>query len=685
MPALHSPVSALKGIGPALTKKFRELEIVTLEDALWHLPIRHEDWRHVTQINQVRNNLDVTLLVTIDAIVSRRAWRKRMTITEARVSDESKASLTLVWFNLPYLAKSLKVGDRLYVSGTVGVKNEKLQLTNPAFERPSNDPTHVTLVPVYRSVDGLSQRQIRSVVKAAVDLVELVPDSLPKALQTEYHVVDRPTALRDIHFPPTPERLQQAVHRLKFDELLRWQLELQSAGSAWRQAGGVAIPFPENNVRRFVQSLPFELTDDQRLSAWQIFQELAKPEPMARLLQGDVGSGKTVVAALASFAAVATKAQVAWLAPTVVLAEQHFATLSALFAGEEITIGCLTGAEVKINTSVKTLSRAEFSEAIHRGEIMICIGTHALLDETVRWHNLGLVVVDEQQRFGVQHRQALLEQQQRQHLAIPHYLSLTATPIPRTMALWLSGQLGVSRLHQRPANRVVIASEVIGPDQRDRLTTLITTTVAKRERVFVVTPTIIDSDALGVRSATSEYMRLSQRFPQLRIGLLHGSLAPAERVRVLEEFRDGRYDVLVTTTVIEVGIDIPEATLMIIEGAERFGLAQLHQLRGRTGRSDRPSTCAFVTDRSDPETLQRLKLVATTTDGLDVAELDLEKRGSGELYGLRQSGLPDWQLASLTDTTILPDAAAAAKTLLATGSISENFLTTKTLIRPHRE
>lgn len=663
MPALHSPISSLKGIGPALVKKFGQLNIATLEDALWHLPVRHEDWRQVTTIDRVQSGMDVTLLVEIEAIGSRRAWRRRMTITEARVTDASRTGLTLIWFNLPYLAKSLKVGDRIFVSGTVTAKNERLQIVNPAFERPSADPTHATLVPVYRSVDGLSQRQLRTVIKVAMALVDLVTDPLPKDLAEEYALVDRQIALHNVHFPAAPVQLEQALRRLKFDELAAWQMELQSSGQAWSAATARLIPFPEIEVRRLVQELPFDLTDDQRVTAWQIFQDLAKPKPMARLVQGDVGSGKTIVATLASFAAVKANAQTAWLAPTVVLAEQHWRTLTKLFAGREITIGLLAGAKIQLNTATPTLSRSEFGSTIGRGEIDIVVGTHALLDETIRWPALGLVVVDEQQRFGVRHRQALLERQRQADQPIPHYLSLTATPIPRTMALWLSGQLEVSRIAHLPPGRATVTSTVIGPDQREQIATTINEAGRRQERIFVVTPIIEDSDALGVRSATGEYERLRTAFPRLRIGVLHGSLAADERVHILEHFRTGQLDLLVTTTVIEVGIDIPEATVMIIEGAERFGLAQLHQLRGRIGRSDRPSSCFFVTDRTDPAIVERLQFVAATTDGLALAERDLQDRGSGELYGLRQSGLPDWTVASLTDTDILPLAKTAAPLL----------------------
>lgn len=685
MPSLHSPVSSLKGIGPALAKKFQQLEIITLEDALWHLPIRHEDWRNVVTIDRVQSGMDVTLLVEIEAIISRRAWRRRMTITEARVTDTSKTGLTLIWFNLPYLGKTLKVGDRIYVSGTVTSKNERLQLVNPAFERPSADPTHATLVPIYRSVEGLSQRQIRIVVKEAAALANLVADPLPQVLVREFGVIDLPKALHDIHFPTNPQALTQALRRLKFDELTAWQMELQSAGRAWSSATARRIPFPEQPVRDLVQHLPFTLTDDQRVVAWKIFQDIAQSKPMARLVQGDVGSGKTIVAALASFAAVKAQAQAAWLAPTVVLAQQHFQTLTNLFGGHEITIALLTGSTVRVNTSAKILPRSEFTTALNQGEINIVVGTHALLDESIHWPALGLVVVDEQQRFGVRHRQALLELQRQVGQPIPHYLSLTATPIPRTMALWLTGELEVARISHKPPGRVEIASAVVGPDQRAKIAIAINEAIKRRERVYVVTPIIADSDTLGVRSVTGEYERLRVAFPRLRIGVLHGSLAADERVHILEHFRTGRLDILVTTTVIEVGIDIPAATVMIIEGAERFGLAQLHQLRGRIGRSDRPSICYFVTDRNDPTILERLEFVATTSDGLALAERDLEIRGSGELYGLRQSGLPDWRLASLTDTDILPIAQQAATKLNQRGLTYTAHTTHAETATAHRE
>jgi ATP-dependent DNA helicase RecG len=648
---------------PQVAKRFHQLGLTTLRDALVYFPFRHEDWRTRAQISEVAVGQEVTLEVTVTHVSARASWRRRgMTITDVTVTDESQHKLHAIWYNLPFLAKSIKVGDRLYLSGTISAgRDDRLQLTNPVYERPSETPLHATLVPVYRSTEGLSQRQIRLVMKQAVELASALPDPFEPGTCRELGLVDLVTALTNIHFPPTPDDAHAAVQRLKFDELLAWQLRVLSSVRATTAYTAPVIPFQEDAIRTFVQHLPFALTNDQRVAAWQVLQDLNSTTPMSRLVQGDVGSGKTVVAALVAYNASLAHEQVALVAPTIVLAEQHWTTLTTTLGKHDVSVGLLTGQNAKIfRAGVSTdVQRSDVINALREGTVHIAIGTHAILQPTVSWHRLGLVIVDEQQRFGVDQRQALIGERERR----PHFLSLTATPIPRSFALWMTGILSISTIKQLPPGRVPIVSRVIGPDEHHQRNTAIQDRLAQHQQVYVITPFIEESDTFGARAATSEHERLIEAFPHARVGLLHGAMPAVDRVAVLDHFRQHKLDILVSTTVIEVGVDVPNATLMVIEGADRFGLSQLHQLRGRVGRGSLPSLCLFSTDRSEPAILEKLQRVASMTDGFAIAELDWQTRGGGDLYGQRQSGLPTWQLAAMTDTELFQRARTYADQL----------------------
>jgi ATP-dependent DNA helicase RecG len=486
-----------------------------------------------------------------------------------------------------------------------------------------------------------------------VSLAPLVPDPLPEDIQTEYNFLPKPQALEEIHFPASPESGAEAVRRLKFDELLAWQVFWQGENRYRQDQRAEGWPFQEMAVRSFVQSLPFTLTTDQRVAAWQILQDIARPEPMSRLLQGDVGSGKTVVAALVAYNIMTQGGQVAFLTPTILLAEQHFKTFNTMLGSQDLTIAFISGERVTVTRQGQEISVADVPAAIQSGDIQCVIGTHALIQNRIGFARLGLVMVDEQQRFGVEQRDALLKQNRLQPDLVPHFLSLTATPIPRTLALFLAGELSITTLKNRPSGHGQVTTEVVGAGQRASIDRQIKATVEAGHQAFVVTPLIEESDALGVRSAVSEFDRLQRALPGVKFGLVHGSLPAEERLATLEDLRQGRIDVVVGTTVLEVGIDIQNATLIVIEGAERFGLAQLHQLRGRVGRGLVPGQCILATDSAEPSAKLRLQKVANITDGFKLAELDLSERGGGELYGLKQSGLPDWQLASLSDTDLL--------------------------------
>ena len=663
MISLLTPVSGLPGIGPELSKKLSGLGIQTVAEAIWYFPFRHEDWRQRAVIADLVEAEDITILATITSIKSRRAWRRKLMITEAVVTDASQAKLKVVWFNQPYLATWFKPGQALFLSGRLTRKRSGAQMQNPVYERPSVSPLHQKLVPVYASTAGLSQWHIRKLLRQAVMAAQLVPDPLPMDIRQRYGLMPRSEAIEQIHFPDDPARLKRAVRRLKFDELLAWQVAWQQSHDASQEPAAPAIRFQELAVRRFVQRLPFTLTAGQRLAAWQIIQDMTKARAMSRLVQGEVGSGKTVVAVMAAYNAVHQGYQTALIAPTVVLAEQHWQTVTQMLADESMGLALLTGSHIESRPR-QVSSRSALLPAIAQGTIQIVVGTHAIFDEALAWQALGLVIIDEQQRFGVSQRQQLIRQQRLAGQPTPHFLSLTATPIPRTLALYLAGELAISTIKEKPPGRPLITSHVYGPDQRAEIDRQIRQTLDQDGQVYVITPLITESDALGVRAATSEHGRLQDALPHARVGLLHGAMPADDRIHVLNQFRQHQLDVLVSTTVIEVGVDIPNATLMVIEGAERFGLAQLHQLRGRVGRGSKASTCLFVTDDPAPAIRQRLRRVADTDDGFALAEADLEQRGSGDVYGLRQSGLPEWRLATLTDTELLSQARTAAQALM---------------------
>lgn len=660
MSSLGTPIRSLKGIGPVTAAKFLRIGLETLEDALLYYPIRHQDWRRLVPLAEAEVDSPLTIRGTVLEIASRRSWkRRRMTITEARISDSNGDVLAVTWFNIPYLEKSLPPETQIFLSGTLELQNDRLHMSNPVFEKVSPDPSHQLLVPIYRSTEGLSQRQIRSVIGQALELVSIIPDHLPSTLLQELDLPDRPTALQNIHFPPSPELGQQALRRLQFDELLAWQIRWQELQATRRQHPAIALPFDERHIQTFVQNLPFRLTDDQRIAAWQILQDVAQPQAMWRLLQGDVGSGKTVVAAMAALAIAKHQRQTAVLAPTTILVQQHAATFRTFLANDHIHIAVATADGWVIGTGGAEPVPVDVQTAL--AEAHIIIGTQALISDRVIFPRLSLVIVDEQQRFGVAQRHLLMER----HDVSPHFLSMTATPIPRTWELLMSGELEISTLKHLPQERHVV-SKIITNDEVAPLTTLASETIGRQEQLLVIVPTIQETDSFGMASIASEERRWKRLMPKARIRVVHGGMSIEQRNEQLEAVRAQHCDILIATTVIEVGIDLPRVTAMVVMNAERFGLAQLHQLRGRIARHGQTGTCYFVAGTTATKALERLAAIERTTDGYALAEFDHSARGAGDVYGLRQSGLPSWQLANLEDTALL----ALAKKI-ATRFISE--------------
>ncbi len=659
--ALSTPVKQLPRVGATTASRLGQLGVRTVLDLLQHFPFRHEDFRTVTPIGQVAIGATVTVRGTLELLRSRRSFRRRLQLTEGIVRDASGA-LPVVWFNQPYLAKTLKLNQEYLLAGRTDARYG-LSLVNPVLEAVGPDPTHLgRIVPVYPSTAGLPQRTLRALLKAVLPSAQLLTDPLPQSLRTAKRLVERSHAVAQVHFPDSPEHLAAATRRLKFEELLRLQLGAILVRSSER-GHAPTIAFNQSVVKGFVGSLPFQLTDDQRRAAWQVLQDCTHDEPMQRLLEGDVGSGKTAVAAIAAVNATAAGFQSVLLAPTEVLADQHAGTLIELTRKVPLRIGLLTASGASIDG--REVRRSTLTAAVRKGEVDLLIGTHALLSGTLTFRNLGLAVVDEQHRFGVEQRRALAALASTEGSRTPHLLSLTATPIPRSLALTLYGDLELSMLHQRPAGRPRVETRVLPSAESATAFDAVRAAVARGEQAFVVCPLVLESDATGAAAATAEFERLTTGpLANVAVGLVHGRLPGKRKTAALEAFRRGGTAVLVATPVVEVGIDVPNATIMVIEGAERFGLAQLHQLRGRVGRGAKPATCFLLPESETPSTRERMGAFLEAQDGFELAEKDLQLRGPGQLYGLRQSGLPDLRMASLTDTELAAEARTAARELL---------------------
>ncbi|MFA5051958.1 MAG: ATP-dependent DNA helicase RecG [Patescibacteria group bacterium] len=654
--SLDTEIEHLPRVGPAISKKLHHLGIGTMADLLQYYPFRYDDFSTIIPIIQLKPDIHCTIRAQVNLIANKRAWRRRMYVTECLVSDDT-ASLKIVWFNQPFITKLIKQGDVVYFSGKAEYSPYGLQLQNPTYEKVKKEQTHTgRIVPVYSLTQNLTEKQIRYLVRLALPLAKAIPDWLPVEIVKKYHLIALPLAIREIHFPTNQKTLAQAIHRLKFNELLLIQLRTQSIRQSLAKKKAPNIPFDQPATKKFVSGLPFTLTDSQKKSSWQILQDINKESPMNRLLQGDVGSGKTVVAAMAMLNTVKAGFQSALMAPTEILAQQHYLTIYALLKNSGYTIGLLTRTSKTIQG--ENVSAAVMANQITEGKVDIAIGTHALIQNKISFKQLGLVIIDEQHRFGVDQRKSLkLKNKSHEPYATshtPHLLSMTATPIPRTLALTVYGDLDISTITELPAGRKKILTKIVPPEKRRSAYDFILKEIGQGRQAFVICPLIDESDKLGVKAATAEYQQLQKNiFPQLRIGLLHGKLPAHEKERIMKEFKDHHLSILVATAVVEVGIDVPNASVMMIEGAERFGLAQLHQFRGRVGRAEHQSYCFVFTDSDSAKTKDRLDALVSAKNGFELAEKDLEFRGPGEIYGLRQSGFPELRLAKLTDHEII--------------------------------
>lgn len=647
---LNSPLTDVRGVGPEVAKKLAVLGLKTVHDLIDYYPRRYDDYSHVQPIGKIRPGI-----VTIEAVIKQakgRYVRRGMHVTEAVASDDS-GSVRLVWFNQPYRAGALKADQPYYISGEFALKAGRLSITNPSAELVSGFPVNTArIVPIYRETKGLKSAQIRKVLRELIPDIHLLPENLPQWIIDHYKLMSHAEAIETIHFPESAQKLQAARLRLGFEEVFGLTLAALLNKYELLHEEAIAIPFDERLAKDFVKHLPFTLTDAQRKTVWQIYQDMGRTQPMNRLVEGDVGSGKTVVAAMAAVMAMKQGFQVALMAPTELLARQHAETIHTLLeplgmAGE---VSLLVG-------GLKPAQKKSAHEHIKSGKVKFIIGTHALIQEKVDMHKLGLVIVDEQHRFGVEQRKSL--QAKAGHAL--HVLNMTATPIPRSLALTLYGELDISVIDTKPAGRKVIQTKIVSPNSRKQLYEKIETELAAGRQMFVVCPLISESESLPVKSAEEVYEELRKgSFKHRRIGLLHGKMKPEEKDAVMQQFVSHELDILVATTVIEVGVNVPNATVMLIENAERFGLAQIHQLRGRVGRSEHQGYAYLMMgDSSEPS--RRLRALESSSDGFALAELDLEIRGPGAIYGTVQHGQLDLRIAKLTDTKLIAAARRAAQ------------------------
>lgn len=649
---LVTPLEKIKGVGPKTGEQLAAAGLYTVGDLINFLPRRHEDFSEVVQIANIHPG-KATIKARCEKIATRPV-RRGLRITTATLADDS-GKLQAVWFNQPYRETQLKAGDEFFFSGEFEFNYNKYQLSNPSAEKVTDMPVQTDrFLPVYRSIKGLKSQLVRKILIELRPLMTMLPETLPPSIVQNEKLLSRSDAILGMHFPKSAEDVALARERLAFEELFQLLLASQLNRDENAKLVGWHIPFDQAVVADFVKQLPFELTGAQRRAAWEVIQDFEKQTPMNRLLQGDVGSGKTVVAGLAARQAAASGFQTALMAPTEILASQHAETLSRLLEPFGVSVGLLTG-------SVKGVARKTLYEQIATGGVDVVVGTHALIQEAVKFHKLGFVVIDEQHRFGVKQRQELLTKSEH----MPHLLAMTATPIPRSLALTVYGELDVSILNELPKGRKPIETKLWSPNSQAQLYEKVDAEITKGRQGYVICSLIDDNPDNELKSVQAEYVKLQNSiFKHRRIGLLHGKMKPDEKDAVMTLFSNGELDILVSTTVVEVGVDVPNATVMIIEDADRFGLSQLHQLRGRVGRSSHQSYCYLVMSDSKKPT-QRLKEIEKSQDGFYLAEVDLKLRGPGEIYGRSQHGALNLQIATLSDTRLIARAQKQAKQFVA--------------------
>ena len=703
-----TPVEKIPGIGLKYQKRLNRLGIKTLGELLFYFPHHYGDFSKITKIKEIKLNERSCFKGKILEIKQERTWKRKIILTKAIVEDDSGA-IQVIWFNQPYLIKVLKKGDKLIMAGKIVLGDKQAYLSSPVYEKiPETEDkiqdaklTHLgRIVPVYSETEGLSSRWLRYILKPLLlRFKNKIPETLPEIIRKKEQLLNLSSALWQIHFPDSLKLARAAQNRFSFEELFFISLFNLKRRAKMVKAKAQSFPINVPLIQEFVKSLPFKLTSAQKKVSWQILKDLEKPYPMNRLLQGDVGSGKTVVSAIASINVIKAGNQVALIAPTEILAKQHFQTFFQIFNQQRsfsssVNIGFLTGNEDKfysrkLKSGTIEISRQKLLEKTKTGGIDILIGTHALitpikkgkssslrvLENKVKFKNLGLIIIDEQHRFGVEQRAKLAGK--KTNWKIPHLLSMTATPIPRSLTLTIWGDLDLSIIDELPKGRKKVITEIVSPQKREKVYQFARSQAKNGRQIFVICPRIEEKED-EVKSVEKEYKILSEKvFPDLKVKMLHGKMTPKEKEGIMREFKQKKFDILVSTSVVEVGIDVKDATIMIIEGTERFGLAQLHQFRGRVGRSKKQSFCFLFTESSSKKTKERLKALINCNSGFELSEMDLKIRGPGDFFGVKQWGLPDLAMSALKNIKLVEKAREAAKEILKEDSELRKYSTLK--------
>lgn len=681
MISISTEISNIKGLAPRFLAKLAKLGIKTVRDLLWHFPSRYEDFSAITRIADLESNQNTTIQGAIRRVSLRRTARRHMVIVEAEIMDDS-GSINAIWFNQPFIAKTLRPGRLASFAGKAIFGEDGLYLSNPSYELLNSfdsETKHTAgLIPIYPETKGLTSKGLRYLTKPILGSLEMIDEFIPEDVLTQNNFPEINEALRRIHFPKVLDDATAAKKRFAFEDLFLLQLNNLKMRLELAREKAPIIKADRKMIAEISSKLSFELTMSQCQSIAEILEDISKNRPMNRLLQGDVGSGKTVIAAIAAVATAKNSHQAAFMAPTEVLAGQHYKTLTKIFGHLGVPIAIITGSTAKIffDEALETeIKKSDLIKRIESGEIKIIIGTHAIIQKSVIFHSLALAIVDEQHRFGVAQRAALLKQRKKN---IPHFLSMSATPIPRTLMLTIFGDLDLSLITELPKGRKQIITKIVAPENRAKAYAFIRGEIQKGRQAFVICPRIekgepSEEDKLlpkhlnwnDVKAVKEEYERLKTKiFPDLRIAMLHGKLKPKEKSEIMTDFSDKKYDILVSTSVIEVGVDIPNASIMMIEGSDRFGLAQLYQFRGRVGRGEHQSFCLLFTDSTSDSTERRLKSLVDAKNGFELAEKDLSIRGPGEFLGHSQTGLPDNAMSALDNIELVKSARASAVSVI---------------------
>ena len=729
---LETELSTLFRITDTQTAGLKRLGILTVGDLLYYFPQRYGDSQALSYIADLKSGDNPIIYAEVKSIRARKAWKSKINMTEAVLEEASGNTIKAIWFSQPYISKMLPQGTLARFTGTVNERSGELSLSNPEFEQVKTIPIErtgdlfgdneevieQTLYPVYKETKGLSSKWIYHTIQKLFTkgLLDTVDDPIPTEIRDKYKLPSLATALVYVHAPKKQSDADAARKRFAFEEIFFAQLVRQNERHLYEQSGAFAVDRDNPKVAKFIDNLPFALTQGQQDSVNSILTDMSSNVPMSRLLEGDVGSGKTIVAATAALAAVTSRPkdqstgylQVAYMAPTEILAKQIFADFCELFGGMNIQVGLLTSKDCrkfpsKTEPGATSVSKAQLLKWTLNGEIQVLVGTHALISKNVFFENLGLVVIDEQHRFGKKQRAALRAKPQEKMIkdkeskdkkskiekkgvtdnteVLPHLLSMTATPIPRTLALTIYGDLDLTVLDELPPGRKKIETNLVRPDQRDDAYESIRAELQSGRQAYVICPRINEADptketALRVKSAVAEAERLGRDvFPECTIGIMHSKMKKDEKETVMQDFKEGKFEILVATSVVEVGVNVPNATCIVIEGAERFGLAQLHQLRGRVMRSSYQPYCYLFTDSQTEQTLERLKTLSTAKNGFELAEADLQFRGSGQMLGNKQSGMSDLAMEALQNLKLVKAARDEATNIIVTNTLSDHSAT----------